>query len=89
MVNKDVTFGSNNFGIGDEFALIVVDHEAICTLDKTKVFGTLKNEGHRVFQIKDMRSVPIGNVVNIALVGSRDNQIIISDRHVYHSILEV
>ena len=83
------TFSPCNFWIWNKFALVIMNHDSICTLDEAKVFLALNNERDRVFQIKYMRSIPIRNVIDIALSSCGSNQISISNRHVNNSIFEI
>jgi len=50
---------------------------------------TLEDKSHGIFQVQYIRSVPVWNVVNVALGGSGGYEIAISDRHVNNSVLEV
>ena len=38
------TFGTCNFGVGDQFSVVIVDHDAVSVFDEAKVFGALQNE---------------------------------------------
>lgn len=66
-----------------------MDHDAVGALDEAEILLTLHDEGQRVFQVEDVRSVPVWNVVDIALRSCGSNKVAISDRHVDDSVLEV
>ena len=66
-----------------------MDHNAVGTLDEAEILLALHNEGQRILQIEDVRSVPVWNVVYIALRSCGCDEVAISDRHVYDSVLEV
>ena len=66
-----------------------MDHDAICALDEAEILLTLDDEGQRVLKIEDVRSVPVGNVVDVALSSCGSDEIAISDGHVDDSVLEV
>ena len=41
-----LTFGSGDFGIRDELALVVIDHDSILYLYQSEILGTLYDETH-------------------------------------------
>ena len=87
--NTKRTFSTSNLRICDQFSIIIVYHKSLSTFNEAEEFGALSDEGYWVFQVKNMRSVPVWKIINIALVCSGDNQIAPSDRHVDHSIFEI
>lgn len=66
-----------------------MDHDAVGALDQAEVLLALQDKGHGVLEVEDVRSVPVGNVVDVALGGSGSDQVSPTDRHVDHSVLEV
>lgn len=87
--NTNCTFSTSNFRICDKLSIIIVYHKSLSTFNKTEKFGALSDESYWVFQVKNMRSVPVWKIINITLVCSRDNKIVPSDWHVDNSIFEI
>lgn len=71
--------GTCNLWVGDHLAIVVVDHDAVGVFDEAEIFGTLQNKTDGIFQVEDMGSVPIGKVVDVALVGSSHNEVVIAN----------
>lgn len=49
----------------------------------------MKDEADRIFEVKNVRGVPVRKIVNVALVGGGDNQIVVANRHVNNSVFEI
>ena len=83
------TFCTSNLWIWNQFAFIIVNHDSICALNQTEIFMTHQDKGYRILQVEDMRSVPVGNIVDVTLRSCSCNEVIISNTHVNDSVLEV
>jgi hypothetical protein len=66
-----------------------VDHDAVCAFDEAEVFLALDDEGQGVLEVEDVRSIPVGDVVDVALGSCCCDQVAKTNRHVDDSVLEV
>ena len=76
----DVTFGACDFRIWDQFGFVVVKHESVDALDKAEMFATLEDEGYWIFEVNNMRGVPVWNIVDVALRSCSRHEVAMADR---------
>lgn len=89
MLRARLTFGTGDLRVRNELPLVVVDHESVGRLHQAEVLQALDNDAHAVFQIEDLRGIPVGGAVDVALRGCCHDQVLVTHRHVDHSVLEV
>ena len=66
-----------------------MNHNAVGALNQAEVLVALQDEGDGVLEIENVGSVPVGYVVDVAVVGSSGDEVVVADGHVYDSVLEI
>jgi hypothetical protein len=85
----NITFCSLDLWVGNNSPFIVIDHQSICNFDEAEEIQTLANLADSILDVEDIRSIPISDTVNIAMVACRDDQILILHGHVDDSLFEI
>jgi len=83
------TFSTSYFRIRNQLSLIIMDHYSISAFNKAEILVALKNERNWIFQIEDMRSIPVRNIVYVAVISCSCYQIIVAYWHIDNSVFEV
>lgn len=62
---------------------------SVCGVNQTEVLWTLNNETNGIFDLEDLWSSPVLNVVNVALSRGRHDEVIVTHRHIDDSKTQI
>ena len=74
---------------GNKFAFIRVYVEVLTGIDQGKVFCALDNQEYNILDVENKWRSPVHNIVDIALAGCADYQVVVLHAHVHNSFSKV
>lgn len=80
---------SLEFRCADELAFIVVHNEVLAGVNESEVLGSLHNQVDAVLHIEHEGRGPVHHVVDVALGGGTDDEVVMAHAHVHNTLSEI